>query len=433
MLTVTPTVAREVRALPRRRVFLGEGLTFELICRGRTIAAEAIDLTLEGLGLALTHAPLLPLPGEVVTVRYTGPGASGATHEAVVAHTGSLRSGERVFPRVGLTLLGEHHDPGVRWPCPDALPAFAVASCPWFYREQVRMRVLAVGAAGMTLCAESTALLRGMELDFVVHLPFIGAQTARGRVMSAHNVAWVDPPRSFHNALARYLLAADDALTPARLRAGGLDVGSVEYAVGYGYATSTADREAVLALRLRAHQAEGSLQGYSSLEEIRSVYDEHARHIVARFGDRIVGYVRLIFVDRIAARSQYVSLGGHEVPEWLWEAGFAEAGAGAMDPEFQGAGLFTPLMAHAIRVAVTAGHRYVLGACDDALLAMYGSMGFEKLEERVCEPKPGWRFRSHLIVLDAERVPPAIASAVAFAQDVVQPAPQGAHRGRVVA
>jgi len=114
--------------------------------------------------------------------------------------------------------------------------------------------------------------------------------------------------------------------------------------------------------------------------------------------------VRVIFVDGDPARSQYVSWGGHEVPPWLWEAGFVEAGAGAMDPDFQRAGLFVPLMAHAVRVAVQSGHRYVLGACDDALVPMYREMGFVVLEERIVEPKPGWRFRSHLLVLDAEQL-----------------------------
>ena len=53
----------------------------------------------------------------------------------------------------------------------------------------------------------------------------------------------------------------------------------------------------------------------------------------------------MIFVDGEPAKSQYVSWGGHEVPQWLWDAGFVEAGAGAMDPDFQRAGLFVPLMA----------------------------------------------------------------------------------------
>ena len=35
---------------------------------------------------------------------------------------------------------------------------------------------------------------------------------------------------------------------------------------------------------------------------------------------------------------------------------------------------------------------------------MYQAMGYELLETRVVEPKPGWRFQSHLIYMDIERV-----------------------------
>jgi GNAT superfamily N-acetyltransferase len=119
-----------------------------------------------------------------------------------------------------------------------------------------------------------------------------------------------------------------------------------------------------------------------------------------------------------------VSLGGHEVPQWLWDAGFVEGGAGATHPDFQRAGLYVPLMQHLFRVAVQSGHRYVLGACPDELVAMYADMGFDVLETRTVEPKPGWRFRSHLLYADAEQLlrdepasatVAAMASAIAFA------------------
>jgi GNAT superfamily N-acetyltransferase len=134
--------------------------------------------------------------------------------------------------------------------------------------------------------------------------------------------------------------------------------------------------------------------------------------------------VRAIFVDGDPARSQYISWGGHEAPQWLWDAGFVEGGSGATHPDFQRTGLYVALMQHLFRVAAQSGHRYVLGACPDNLLEVYRDMGFEVLEERMVEPKPGWRFRSHLIVADAERVVrdatattgvAAMASAISFA------------------
>jgi GNAT superfamily N-acetyltransferase len=306
------------------------------------------------------------------------------------------------------------------------LPAFATAACPWFYREHVHFRIARAGAEGMTLRAvrPQVALLDGMELEVALHLVFGAVERVRVRVTAVRRphiaVVFLDPPCAVHRVLANYLLATDATLTPALLRASGLAVGSIEQAVSYDYATSAADLEEILALRLRAHRARGHLEA-ASVADLRSPFDAHSRHLTCRFAGRIVGYVRVIFVDGSPERSQYVSWGGHEVPQWLWDAGFVEAGAGAMDPDFQRAGLFVRLMAHAVRVAVQSGHRYVLGACDDALLAMYRELGFSVLEERIVEPKPDWRFRSHLLVLDAERLADdtpalaALASAVDFA------------------
>src|SRR6185437_8454489 len=106
------------------------------------------------------------------------------------------------------------------------------------------------------------------------------------------------------------------------------------------------------ALRLHAHQAEGHLDG-TTTADLRSTFDAHSRHLTCRFGGRIVAYAR---------------------------ASFVEGGAGATHPDFQRAGLYVPLMQHLFRVAVQTGHRYVLGACPDELVGMYGDMGFDVLE-----------------------------------------------------
>lgn len=432
------------RSPERRRVYLGEGLSFEIESETAWLEAEAIDLTHEGLGVAVVLATDITMPavGEVVTVRYTGRGASGMRQRALVRHVGSLQTGRGTLPRIGLSLVPDtttvadvDRREGVRYRCPDALAAFAAASCPWFFGQTLHFRIVQVGAGGMTLRTThaNPTLPPRAELDFELHLASIAHQHGRGRLTSIRRdeasggleagVAWVDPPRELLNALSRYLLAGDERLTPAALRLGGLPARGVERVVTYDYATSDADFEEILALRLHAHQAEGHLDG-TTAADLRSPFDAHSRHLTCRFGRRIVAYARAIFVDRDPARSQYVSLGGHEVPQWLWDAGFVEGGAGATHPDFQRAGLYVPLMQHLFRVAVQSGHRFVLGACPDELVGMYGDMGFEVLETRTVEPKPGWRFRSHLLYADAERLlrdepesgtVAAMASAIAFA------------------
>lgn len=438
-------IPHESRSLHRRPVYLGEGLDFELLSGSTGLEAQAIDLTPQGLGLAIVGSigyPVMPAIDDVVHLRYRGRGASGVAQSAVVRHVGSLRSGARILPRLGLSLppatsrpAGFERRDGARYACPPARPAFATASCPWFFRESLSFQVLEVGAGGMTLRASqpSAPLLPSAELDFELHLAGTGVEQARGRLTAVRwngaeqalevGVAWIEPTRELLTALSHYLMTADQTLTPSSLRGGGLAVGSVERAVTCDYATTSSDYDEILALRLHAHQAEGHLEE-TSIDEMRSPFDAHSRHLTCRFGRRIVGYLRVIFVDRDPARSQYVSLGGHEVPQWLWDAGFVEGGAGATHPDFQRTGLYLALMQHLFRVAVQSGHRYVLGACPDELLDMYRQMGFELLEQRDVEPKPGWSFHSNLIYADAERLVressasksvAAMASAVDFA------------------
>jgi hypothetical protein len=432
------------RSLERRRVYIGEGLSFQIESDTAWLEAEAIDLTHEGLGVAVVLATdvLMPAVGEIVTVRYTGRGGSGDPQQAVVRHVGSLQTGRGTLPRIGLSLVPDttrvadvDRREAVRYPSPDALAAFAAASCPWFFGETLHFRIVQVGAGGMTLRTTQPhpPLPPRAELDFELHLASIAHQRGRARLTSVRRdevdgglelgAAWVDPSRELLSTLSRYLLASDRRLTPAALRLGGLPVRGVEQAVTYDYAISDADYEEILALRLHAHQAEGHMDA-TTVADLRSPFDAHSRHLTCRFGGRIVGYLRVIFVDGDPARSQYVSLGGHEVPQWLWDAGFVEGGAGATHPDFQRAGLYVPLMQHLFRVAVQSGHRFVLGACPDELVAMYGDMGFDVLETRTVEPKPGWRFRSHLLYADAERLlrdeptsgtGAAMASAIAFA------------------
>jgi hypothetical protein len=84
------------RSLHRRRVYLGEGLRFELATRDAAFAAEAVDMSADGLGLAvLDTAVALPAVGERLLVRRHG--CEGA---ADVRHIGRVRD----LPLLGLAL-----------------------------------------------------------------------------------------------------------------------------------------------------------------------------------------------------------------------------------------------------------------------------------------------------------------------------------------
>ena len=91
--------AHDFRSLARRRVYLGEGLRFELAREDARLASEVVDMSAGGLGIAvLAPAPALPAVGERVTVH---PTAHEAAHAAVVRHVGRVRD----LPLLGLSLV----------------------------------------------------------------------------------------------------------------------------------------------------------------------------------------------------------------------------------------------------------------------------------------------------------------------------------------
>jgi predicted N-acetyltransferase YhbS len=172
----------------------------------------------------------------------------------------------------------------------------------------------------------------------------------------------------------------------------------------FGNARFPEEYDEILSLRLKAHQNLGHCTGLTRCD-LASPFDHHSRHLVCRAGGRIVGYVRITQVDSDLSKSQYVSLGRHQVPDWLWRAGFVEGGAGAVEAEYRGRGLYLILMKNAVRITRALGYRYLLGACEDGLVPMYSRMGFKWLETRDVEPKPNWKFRSNLILLDIDPSP----------------------------
>jgi hypothetical protein len=439
---------RETRRIGRRQVYLGEGLRVRIETReegeGKDlaesgVAGEIVDLSPNGLGIALTEGSELPKHGDIVTVEHTGRATKGFAQRARVVSVSEGRFGGRQRPRLGVAFVTEttrrsacDRRASERYTCAGTMKPTATALSPLFYREHLHFSVVELGAGGMTALAsiKTTAFFPGMSLSFKLTLPMIGIFEVSGVVTAIRHdvgdesfvvgVRWREPSREVLQAFAEYLLLTHKELTPSRLRKGGLSIGTIERAVTYDYANLSTDYEDILALRLRAHQREGRL-GEMTREDMKSSFDSHARHLVCRFGDRLVGYVRVLYIEGDTTCSEYISKGGHEVPDWIWKEGFVEGGAGAIDPEFQRAGLFVPLIQHSVRVALQSGARYLVGACGDDLLEMYKEMGFSVVESRDVEPKPGWKFQSHLLVLDLASTPDggkftgAMASIMAFA------------------
>lgn len=413
----------ERRHASRRAVYLGEGLNLRVHWEGPTVEAEGIDVTPHGIGAAVTKSPSsLPPVGSEVMVEYSGLVARGLRLKALVTHVTEGPAAGRRLPRLGLSFVDDHARPGptpvvsnrrvaARFRCPEFFPALASSQSPVFFREWIHFKVVDFGARGMTLAtsARNKEIVRGMEMDFQVTLPLIGAFTVRGRVSSVKHghgdgeryrigVLWLEPTKELLGAVGEYVLLAHKDVTPASLREMGFRVDSMEKAVSFRYAQTKADFDAIL--QLRAH-CRSQPEPDATRRALVSRFDAHARHIVCRFGDRVVGSLRLIYAEGSPERSEYADV-GHVMPDWLWEAGFCEGGTLSVHPDFQRADLYLALLRHGVRTVMQSGLRYVTGASDPHLAPTYERVGFRPLETRMVTPVPGWTFESRLFVLDTQ-------------------------------
>lgn len=159
-----------------------------------------------------------------------------------------------------------------------------------------------------------------------------------------------------------------------------------------------ADLAEIHDLRLRAHRHDGRFTGITAAD-LAGPYDRDAWHLVIRHDRRIVAYMRLIDLRGDPRRSQYMTDGGHSVPEEMWADGILEGGAGAVEPEFRRGRLYTEIIRESVRIMARTGSRWLLGGCEDELLPGFQAMGFRVVETRDVEPMPGWRFRSHLFAM----------------------------------
>src|SRR3954447_14500376 len=121
------------RAHDRRRVYLGEGLTFEVRSRARRLLAEAVDLSPGGMGLVVSSGAVMLGIGEVVTLC-----RGEVCVSAIVRRVGRLRG----LPLIGVSFVDAAADVSA-FECCVEFPAFAVAPSPWFHRETLRLRVVA--------------------------------------------------------------------------------------------------------------------------------------------------------------------------------------------------------------------------------------------------------------------------------------------------
>jgi hypothetical protein len=265
----------------------------------------------------------------------------------------------------------------------------AYAPDPLFFREWLHFKVHAIGPTTLRAITTSRArsLVPGLPLSVTVCIPAAGTFTLRARVESAGAglrpgelevlLALDAPSRRFAEAAAELLAGARDDVTLATLRDQGFAVRGIDRAITCGYVETEDDMRQVLELRLAAYHSKNKFAFAKTAADMRDEYDAHARQIVCRVGGRIVGAVRVLFVDGKRERSEEVALGA-PLPDWLFAEPFGEVSRLCSHPEYRGSDVLVTLMRHLGRVGIQSGLTRLVASCDDQC-ALYLKLGFQKI------------------------------------------------------
>jgi predicted GNAT family N-acyltransferase len=251
--------------------------------------------------------------------------------------------------------------------------------------ESCTHRVLALSADRVTVDVDGARTLLDAPDDEVFSaqlvLPEAGSMDVQLRYsgVSPRSSLWngdVDVVESLdaYRLLAGQHLLATTTNTPSALRGAGFSFESIQRTLAFRACRTPADRMAVCVLRHVAYAAVGKVDPSSAPSVMGDRFDEGSMILMARHGERLVGTARLALpgaVDR-TEYDDFVS-----VPSWLDRGSLAVVSRLATAAEYRGGDLLYALVLRCIAAASSAGRRFVLGGCTDALLPIYQRVGVQ--------------------------------------------------------
>ena len=445
MNTLTDHPRRDARSLPRRRVYLGEGLTLrDRVSRrlarrprrstsptkasaSRCVLATDVD---DAGGRARSSPSATRGAGAPAIASRRWCDTSAACRPAGGRSRGS---GSRWCPTTTRVADVDRRE-GVRYPCPEALPAFAAARVPVVLRRDAalphrrgrrRRDDAAHDARRIRRCC------RGRSSTSSCTSRRSPVESGRGRLTSVRRdeadggfevgVAWVDPPRELLNALSRYLLAGDDdadARDPARRRPhrprrrarGDLRLRHLGRRLrgdprpapacpsGRGSPRQRVDRRPALAVRRALAPPHLPLRRADRRLRARHLRRRRSRPQPVRLARRPRGPA--VALGRRLRRGRR----GRDASGLPARRPVRPADAAPLP---RGGAVRAPLRPRGVP-------RRAARRCTATWASRCSRNG-------LVEPKPGWRFRSHLLYADAERLlrdPPASGTVAAMASAI---------------
>lgn len=369
---------------------------------GRPFEAQLYDISPHGAGLFVGekawNAREIPPPGTRISLTIRLNKDEKFLVNAIICHFAPLKKVSKKGFKLGLRYIPAAERDAVDLDTIAHLKQIfrpmAFADDPLLFDEFLHFQVEGFSATEVLLRTSKSnrSLIPGQTLPIQFLLPNNTACECRVRFVRVASFEgdedsftilgrWIKPTEAFLESLAEFLLIARPGLTIAEMKRLGWPVTLMNRAIRFRYVNQESDMQAVLKLRLLASQHEGRHLGKVDAGITLDRYDAYARQVMCIVGAVRVAAARLVFNDGKKNRSEHEDY-GLDLPPWLWKEGFVEATQVYTHPDYRGADVFLFLMQHVSRVAMSAGYRYVLMHCSDAMIPIYQRIGAKNMKMR---------------------------------------------------
>jgi predicted GNAT family N-acyltransferase len=272
----------------------------------------------------------------------------------------------------------------VRFACSSQMVPAGEAPHPVRYKHVVRFSVRELSQSVLTvvLVSQDPSLRPGHRLNARLTFPGLGEVRSHLFVLHSRIEDDTDTPRQLLvvsvmkagklvEVAGQYLLQSCGR-SPAELRREGFAFSSVAAALEFSLAEASEYRK-VLRLRHQAYSLAGKVDARVPVESLGDAFDDRARIVVARHGQRIVGSMRLIYHgdDDRSEHEQFV-----ELPQTLPPKGqMVEITRVCTDPDYRGSDLLPMLFVQAALAVLESGRRWIFGSATPKLLGLYERVG----------------------------------------------------------
>ena len=197
----------------------------------------------------------------------------------------------------------------VRWLCSEEFYPTCVSPTPGRYNEYIYFQIRDISKEGFQLqCSlRNKYLIPGTQLNLTASFPMvgdlslpvrvarIGITSERGKDYLVVGTEFISINQTTKNIIGQYLLQFTDAETLDDLRGSGFFPSSMSKGTDFYFLKSEMDYEEVLKLRLKAHQAGGTVDETARPTDMGDMFDTNSRIIVGKRNGELIASARVHF------------------------------------------------------------------------------------------------------------------------------------------